>query len=111
MDLQKEEQIRTLGGEQPVDLAEQEHILGLEQLYAGKPDAAAILLLLGDVEADKGNMVAWVGLHDVGSTRRPVQPLHPPTRVLDHHGRHLRCLAVSHLPLPTYFLSLRLFGV
>jgi hypothetical protein len=75
---------RTLGGDEAVHLAEEQRVLGLEQLHLGDPGG-------GDDERD---VVPRVPAHHVGRRGRPVQPLHLAAWVLDHHGRRL---AVAHL--------------
>jgi hypothetical protein len=82
-------------------VTEEQRLLGLEQLDAreahGAPLAArGVLPVLGDAERDERDVVARVGAHDLGGAGGPVEPLHPPARVLEQHRRHLRRLAVPH---------------
>jgi hypothetical protein len=106
------EPIRTLGGDEAVHLAEEQRVLGLEKLHLGDRGGAAghrgdggVLLPrercrgAGDAEDDERDVVPGVAAHHVGRGGRAVQSLHLAARVLDHHGRRLRRLAVAHLSL------------
>lgn len=106
-----------MGGDEAVDLAEEQRLLGLEQLDLGdlrrrpsglvadgRSDGGVFGLAAtattgrggGDTEQHEGDVVAWVAAHDVRRGGRPVEPLHLAARVLDHHRRHLRRLAIPH---------------
>ena len=85
-------------------MAEEQGLLGLEQLDAREAHGAAlaaggVLPLLGDAERDERDVVARVGAHHLGRAGGPAEPLHPPARVLEQHRRRLRRLAVPH-PAP-----------
>jgi hypothetical protein len=105
--------VLTLRGDEAVDLAEQQRVLGLEQLDPGDlgPSPAAASgtgrgrrrggvpgagLISGDTEDDERDVVARVAPHDLGGGGGPVEALHLPAGVLDDDRRRLRRLAVAH---------------
>ena len=92
-----------MGGDEAVDLAEEERVLWLEELDLGYPRTS---IFSGDggfglgvdvMQDDEGDVVAGVPAHDVRRGGRPVKALDlAVARVLDHHGRRVRRLAVPH---------------
>jgi hypothetical protein len=92
--------VRTLRGDETVDLSEQQRVLGLEQLDPGDlgpaPGAGGRFLRGGDAEDDESDVVAGVVPHDLLHRGGPVQPLHLPAGVLDDDRCRLRRLAVAH---------------
>nr|CAB3482975.1 unnamed protein product [Digitaria exilis] len=102
----------TLRGDETVDLAEHQRVRGLEELHLGDLGSSAAAAAgggrggvrlvgadAGDAEDDEGDVVPGVASHHLAGGGRPVQPLHLPAGVLDHHGRRLRRLAIAHLLL------------
>ena len=93
-----------MGGDEAVDLGEEERVLWLEELDLGYPGTSSFS---GDgvvnaarvvVEDDEGDVVAGVPAHDVRRCGRPVEARHlAVARVLDHHGRRVRRLTVPHV--------------
>ena len=102
-----------MGGDQAVDLAEEKRVLGLEKLHFRDPGASTssgdgchgrvglgFTAAAGDVEDDERDVVPGIPAHDVSRSGRPVEALDlAVARVLDHHGRRIRRLAVSHFLL------------
>jgi hypothetical protein len=92
-----------LRGDEAVHLAEQQRVLGLEQLDPG--DLGPAPVAGGHAEDDERDVVARVFPHDLFGCGGPVQPLHLPAGVLDDDRRRLRRLAVAHRLLPARFLA------
>lgn len=88
-----------MGGDEAIDLAKDERVLGPQELNSSDTDAIDLPpdLLLGLAQGDQSNIVARVAPHHLACTHRPVEPLHPALGVLYHHRRHLRSLAITHL--------------
>jgi len=105
-----------LRGDEAVDLAEEQRVLGLEQLdpcdlgpspaaggggrRGGGVPGGGGGLIGGDTEDDERDVVARVGPHDLGGGGGPVEALHLPAGVLDDDRRRLRRLAVAHRARP-----------
>ena len=113
---QQDRRVLTLRGDEAVDLAEQQRVLGLEQLdpcdlgpspaaggggrRGGGVPGGGGGLIGGDTEDDERDIVARVGPHDLGGGGGPVEALHLPAGVLDDDRRRLRRLAVAHRARP-----------
>lgn len=85
----------TFEADEAINLSDEQSIGGaekLELLYRG----AVLRRPVRRRGDDEGDVVAGVRIHDVVSTDRPVNPLHFVTRMLNHHRRRLRRLAIPH---------------
>lgn len=89
----------TFEADEAVDAAEQQRVVGAEQLEVldwrrGAGAGGGGVRRRGD---DGGDVVARVGRHDRAGGERPVRAFRAALGgVLDHHRRHLRGLAVAH---------------
>jgi len=102
-----------LRGDEAVDLAKEQRVLGLEQLDPGDLGAAAtaggrrpgvpgggLAIISRNTEDDERNVVPRVVPHDLGGGGGPVEAVDLPAGVLDDDRRHLRRLAVAHRARP-----------
>jgi len=102
-----------LRGDEAVDLAKEQRVLGLEQLDPGDlgpataggrrrgvPGGGRLVIISRDTVDDEGNVVSRVVPHDLGGGGGPVEAVDLPAGVLDDDRRRLRRLAVAHRARP-----------
>lgn len=95
-----------LSSDEPISMAKVESLIRPEQLNPGETHRFLLLILVLWWHRQwyyQRHIVTRVSPHDFTCSYWPIQPLYPPTRVLDHKHCSINSLAIPHLL--TYLLA------